>query len=165
MIHIFAVTKDRVIKENLMLEQLNNESFEWYWVDFDTPTKSEAALLDSYFHFHPLAIEDCLYLLQRPKLDHYDDYSFFVFQALDEENLVPIELDLFLGKNFVVTYHHTHLTQIDEVMIQLKKSEKKLAEGSIAVCYEVLNKIVDYYFPLAYQLEEIVALRHQQNNY
>lgn len=156
MVHIFAITKEMTIKEDLTLDQLNDEAIEWYWVDFDRPTQSESYLLDSHFHFHSLAIEDCLFLLQRPKVDHYNEYDFFVFQALDEENMEPIELDLFLGNNFVVTYHNTHLAQIDEVLIKLKQSEIKQSEGSTVVCYEVLNKIVDYYFPHVYQLEDMI---------
>ena len=156
MLNTFAMMKDKTIKEGLTLDQLMKDDIEWYWVDFDCPDKNESALLDTHFHFHPLAIEDCLYLLQRPKLDQYEEHHFFVFQALDEDNMVPIELDLFLGNNYVITFHHTHLTQIDEVKIHLQNTPKKLAEGSIAVCYEILNKIVDYYFPFVYHLEDMI---------
>ncbi|WP_342746489.1 hypothetical protein [Sutcliffiella horikoshii] len=29
--------------------------------------------MDNTFHFHPLAIEDCIHRLKRPKLNHYAD--------------------------------------------------------------------------------------------
>jgi magnesium transporter len=45
-------------------------------VDFDQPTDVEVALLSTFFHFHPLAIEDCLHRLQRPKVDYYMDIIF-----------------------------------------------------------------------------------------
>lgn len=44
-----------------------------------------------------LAIEDCLHLQQRPKLDHYENHHFFVLHAIDQQILQPKEIGLFLG--------------------------------------------------------------------
>lgn len=61
-----------------------NRKFEFkkykrFWVDFDAPTEEEAKCLADIFHFHPLAIEDCINkVLQRPKLDYYDDHTFLL---------------------------------------------------------------------------------------
>lgn len=155
MIHTFAITKDMKIKEGLALHELNKQDIEWYWVDFDCPNHEEARLLDTHFHFHHLAIEDCLYLLQRPKLDYYDGYSFFVFQALNGE-IQPIELDLFLGSNYIVTFHNIHLSQTEEVKVKLKANDKLWSEGSLSICYHILNSVVDHYFPVVYRLEDII---------
>ncbi|PKM94099.1 MAG: magnesium and cobalt transport protein CorA [Firmicutes bacterium HGW-Firmicutes-1] len=156
MIHTLALTKDMKLIEDLELSELDNENIEWYWVDFDCPNKDEAMLLDTHFHFHPLAIEDCMYLLQRPKIDSYDDYIFFVFQALKEDDLEPIELDLFLGSNYAVTFHNIHLSHIDVIDLKIKSDDRIWSEGSLAICYHILNKIVEDYFPVVYRLEDVI---------
>ncbi|MBZ5797787.1 hypothetical protein K8353_48045, partial [Burkholderia contaminans] len=54
------------------------EDYIWIWADFNEPTDQESELLTSYFHFHPLAVEDCMHVLQRPKLDYYENVQFLV---------------------------------------------------------------------------------------
>ncbi|MBC8060473.1 MAG: magnesium and cobalt transport protein CorA, partial [Clostridiaceae bacterium] len=85
MIRTLAITKDLKLINDLPFEKLNDTTIKWFWVDFDSPTSEEAELLNTHFHFHQLAIEDCLDDLQRAKLDYYEDYSFFVLHALSEK--------------------------------------------------------------------------------
>ncbi|WP_373459024.1 CorA family divalent cation transporter [Peribacillus sp. V2I11] len=61
----------------------------WFWVDFDTSNDEVALLLKNHFDFHPLAIEDCLHFLQRPKLDYYGGYNFFVLHTFNQYSLAP----------------------------------------------------------------------------
>ena len=78
MIRTIGFTKDDALMFDFPLSDIHTGIFQWYWVDFDRPNEEEIAYLDSFFNFHPLAIEDCLLGLQRPKLNYYDDYTFFV---------------------------------------------------------------------------------------
>lgn len=87
MIRTLGITTDHKIECDFPLEDIKKKAFEWYWVDIGEPTKEEENLLSSYFHFHPLAIEDCLQGLQRPKLDHYNEHVFFVIHTFNEETL------------------------------------------------------------------------------
>lgn len=156
MLHTLAVTKDFKLKKNLPLDKLNSDDIEWFWVDFDSPNESESQLLETNFHFHQLAIEDCLHHLQRPKLDFYDGYSFFVLHALNESTLSPEEVDLFIGKNYIVSFHNAHLAELDEVWLKLNTTESTWSEGSIYVYYQILDKLVDHYFPAVYKLEDYI---------
>lgn len=115
MIHTLAITNDLKLIKDLSLSELNNNNISWFWVDFENCTLEESELLDSHFHFHKLAIEDCLHDLQRAKLDYYDGYSFFVLHALNEKTLSPEEVDIFLSGKFIVTFHYTSLTEFDEI--------------------------------------------------
>jgi magnesium transporter len=89
LLHIVAIGKDLKLRNNLNIEDIKDQSIKWYWVDFDCPTDDESNLLESFFNFHPLAIEDCFHHLQRPKIDRYDDYNFLVVHALKQEDLSP----------------------------------------------------------------------------
>ncbi|MCM3131011.1 MULTISPECIES: magnesium/cobalt transporter CorA [unclassified Paenibacillus] len=153
MLRTIAVMNNFELVKNVPLDKLQDPEIKWFWVDFDIPTEGEAIFLDTYFHFHPLAIEDCLHLLQRPKLDHYDDVHFFVLHAMNQKSLAAEEVDLFLGKNFVVSFHHKESKEVNEVWNRI--TEKNLIEkGPMFVAYLIMDKLVDYYFPSLYQIED-----------
>ncbi|EPD49446.1 magnesium and cobalt transporter CorA [Paenisporosarcina sp. HGH0030] len=154
MIRTFGVTADSQLEMDFPLEDLHKKSFDWYWIDFDKPSATEWALLDSFFHFHPLAIEDCLHRLQRPKVDYHDGYHFFVVHTLNEETLEAEELDLFVGKNFVVTFHHNTVQELDLVREKLQRDASFWERGAIYAMYQILDKVVDSYFPLVYKIED-----------
>ena len=78
MIQIIAVTTENEIITNVSIDDVDFGKLKWWWIDFNVPTENEIEKLDTILHFHPLAIEDCILSLQRPKLDYYDDFSFFV---------------------------------------------------------------------------------------
>lgn len=158
MIHTVAITNDMQLKRDLPLNELSGPNIKWYWIDFDCPNESESALLDTHFHFHHLAIEDCLYFLQRPKLDFYDNYNFFVLHALNNNELTPHEVDVFVGSNFIVSYHKTHLGEIEEVWLKFNASENTLFDGSMYIFYKILDKLVDHYFPAVYKLEDQINM-------
>jgi magnesium transporter len=156
MIQTLAVTTDFKLIENLPLEKLNAESITWYWVDFSCPSAEETLLLETHFKFHPLAIEDCLHVLQRPKLDYYEGYNFFVLHSLNANTLKAEEIDLFVGKNFVVSFHLKETKEISEAKEKLFASEPLWKEGSTYVAYLIFDKLVDHYFPPVYNLEDYI---------
>ncbi|CAG7649299.1 magnesium/cobalt transporter CorA [Paenibacillus allorhizosphaerae] len=154
MIRALAVTKNQEVIKDIPLEQLSEPDIQWYWVDFHKPTETEALLLEQFFHFHPLAVEDCFHLLQRPKLDHYEDVHFFVLHALNSATLAAEEVDLFLGTNFVVTFHFTHLDEIEDAWSRIAEQKQGADKGHLYAAYLVMDKLVDQYFPSVYQLED-----------
>ena len=61
---------------------LNIETIIWgdlTWVNIEAATEREIAWLDDTYHFHPLALDDCISRKQIPKIDSYPGYLFFVF--------------------------------------------------------------------------------------
>ena len=58
------------------------------WRHFNNPTEEDFDFLRDRFHFHPLDIEDCKSVNQRPKIDIYDDYYFLIlhFPDFDRQN-------------------------------------------------------------------------------
>ena len=98
------------------------------WVDLEKPTASEArAVLEDVFHFHPLSIEDCLTASASPKVEEYapkegdlfTQYLFMVIHAVDysrkDGRFATSELDFFLGKNFLVTFHEAPMRSVTVV--------------------------------------------------
>lgn len=152
-----AVNKNDTISTDLLLHQLGQPDIQWYWVDFNAPTEEEAMLLEQYFHFHPLAIEDCLHLLQRPKMDHYDDLHFLVLHAMNQQTLAAEEVDLFIGKNFIVTFHLNDSKEIADAWQRTCEQQSLAEKGHLYAAYIVMDELVDQYFPAVYQLEDQLA--------
>lgn len=154
MIRTIAVTQNNQLKKDLEVSELVNGNFRWFWIDLNQPTQEEMELLKDPFQFHPLAIEDCIHTLQRPKLDYYEGYAFFVTQSIKPQTFTRDEIDFFLSRTYCVTFHHHPSTEIEEVWkrFSLEKDMKKWDPSH--VLYYVLDKMVDNYFPLVYQIED-----------
>lgn len=157
MIYTLAITKENKIIENLSLTELQSKEIKWYWVDFSKPKEEESNLLETHFGFHPLAIEDCLHFIQRPKLDHYEDYSFFVFHSIEQNSLEITEVDCFLGKNYVVSFHKIPSREIEKVKKMIKEASDVDDWKAVDVLHELVDNLVDMYFPIAYQLEDKIT--------
>jgi magnesium transporter len=154
LLRIMAVTEDQEWLEDLPLHKLMDTNIKWFWVDFDCPTEDEVFLLDSYFHFHPLAIEDCMQLLQRPKVDHYDETHFFVIQAIYPDTFKAVEINLFLGPRGIVTFHSTPSPEIEETWRRIREPTTKENRDHNYVAYLIIDKLVDNYFPTLYKIED-----------
>ncbi|MGX9136489.1 magnesium/cobalt transporter CorA [Rummeliibacillus sp. JY-2-4R] len=165
MIRTLGVTNDQQLIMDFPLEEIKQGKFDWYWVDFEKPSATEDVLLDQFFHFHPLAIEDCLMRLQRPKLDYYDDYHFLVAHKINEETFEAEEVNLFVSPNFVVTYHKSFVPEFDVVRKRLMSRPQTWERGTLFVMYQAIDKIVDSYFPMVYNIEDHLNEIEDQLNY
>lgn len=154
MFKTLAVSKNHVVVKDVEISKLVDGDFLWYWIDFYEATEEEIEFLSNPLHFHPLAIEDCRYHLQRPKLDYYDGYTFFVTQALNQGTLEREEVDFFLSDHYVVTYHHRPSQEINQVWTRLSQSANIKKWDPSHVLYDAIDKMVDNYFPPVYQIED-----------
>lgn len=154
MIRTIAVSQQQELVIGRSISELMTGSFLWYWIDFDQATKEEAEFLREPLHFHPLAIEDCIFTLQRPKLDYYSENTFFVTQALNQKNLSREEVDFFLSSTYIVSFHHNPSPEIDEIWNRISLSVNLERWSPTHVFYSVLDKMVDNYFPLVYTIED-----------
>lgn len=155
MIRTIAVSKDYQLLKDLRISELLKGDFLWYWIDFDQPSTEEFELLHNPLRFHPLAIEDCIYHLQRPKLDYYENHTFFILQALSPDS-VREEVDFFVSEKYIVTFHHNPSSEISEVRSRISLAEGLEKWDPSHVFYHILDKMVDNYFPLVYQLEDLL---------
>ncbi|MER2260572.1 MAG: magnesium/cobalt transporter CorA [Psychrobacillus sp.] len=154
MISTIGRTVNQEIIFDFPLEYIETNELDWYWVDIAQPTKEEEQLLSSFFQFHPLAIEDCLQMLQRPKLDHYGDYEFFVLHAFNEKKMEAEELNLFVGKDFVVSFHFPPMQELQEARERIKNNPRDWERGTMLITYNIVDKVVDTYFPIVYHIED-----------
>jgi magnesium transporter len=121
------------------------------WVDVADPTSQDFDELAKEFGFHPLSIEDCRHQHQRPKVEEYPGYYFIVLyeaELVQQDDLELRELNLFVGKNYLVTVHSRPIRAL-ELAERLWRSWTDLAErGTGLLAYLLIDSIVDDYMPL-----------------
>ncbi|MSU66865.1 MAG: magnesium/cobalt transporter CorA [Opitutus sp.] len=126
------------------------------WVDLAKPTEEETKfVLETVFQFHPLAIEDCVAPSSLPKVEDYEDYLFIVTHAVDftrTEKFNSTELDLFLGRDYLVTFHTAPLRSVTVQMERLAKSAGVGPRGPDRIAHTLIDLLVDNYAPVIEEL-------------
>jgi magnesium transporter len=133
------------------ISDLCSESPNIVWVDVSDPTSKDFEDLAEEFGFHPLSLEDCQKAHQRPKVEEYQGYYFIVLyeaELTDQLDLELRELNIFLGKNYLVTVHSQPIRAI-ETAERLWRGWTDLANrGPGLLAYLLIDTIVDDYMPL-----------------
>src|SRR6266404_408013 len=145
------------------------------WVDLENPTSQETKfVLEDVFHFHPLSIEDCVSVSPLPKVEEYNPkeedrfapYLFMVIHAVDYSRkdcvFATSELNFFLGKNFLVTYHEAPLRSVAQTEEQAVKGTMQIARAPDRVAHTLLDSIVENYKPALEELSLEIAELEQQ---
>lgn len=128
------------------------------WVDVEKPTDKDMAFLEKCFSFHPLAIEDCMASIQRPKIDRYDNYLFIVLHAatlgLHKDKATSLELDSFIGENYVVTVHLKPIPSVSSTWKRCIKNSGIVSRGAAYLFYFLSDALVDNYSPILEKLDK-----------
>ena len=155
MIQSFILSDGKVVGRDLELEALrlvHGDKGLVLWVNLSNPTPEETkAILEGVFQFHPLAIEDCVAPSSLPKVEDYEDYLFLVMHAVDfnrAEKFTTTELNLFLGREFLVTFHPAPLKSVAAVVERCAKATGIVARGPDRLAHFVLDALVDNYKPV-----------------
>jgi len=140
------------------------------WVDLERPTPAEGKfVLEDVFHFHPLSIEDCVKVSPSPKVEEYlpkegdrfTPYLFMVIHGVDYSRkdgvFATSELDFFLGKNFLVTYHEVPLRGVQSTEERCVRGTMHIARAPDRVAHTLLDSIVENYKPALEELSLEIA--------
>ncbi|HUR63144.1 MAG TPA: magnesium transporter CorA family protein [Candidatus Thermoplasmatota archaeon] len=127
------------------------------WVRLEGLEQQRLENLGATFNLHPLAIEDVRNHRQRPKVEDYPDLTFVVVRVprLAEDGMQWLTVGLFLGPDFLVTACTDPVAELDAVEKRLVSARPSPKTSSIDhVFYQVLDAIVDAYFPAMDDLED-----------
>ncbi len=131
------------------------------WVDMESPTPEETDLLASGFSFHPVTVEACREVTSQPLIHGFDDYLFMVIHAVNIQTRAvtvdTLEVDIFWGKTFVLTYHQVPVKSITEIRDQCAKDgERLLSRGAAFFMHAVVDKIIDNFTPTLNRIEYLI---------
>lgn len=132
------------------------------WVDFVNEPPETCLPILLGFGFHPLAIDDALQETHSPKLDDWGDYLYIVLNYMNaEENgdaweTEVDELDIFLGKNYIVTHHDHQIAAIDETWAACDRDERNVQGGPDHLLYKVADNLVAAYMPAVEKIDSAI---------
>ncbi|MEP6788828.1 MAG: magnesium/cobalt transporter CorA [Acidobacteriota bacterium] len=136
------------------------------WVDLrgDSDEEVEIAkdVLGNVFKFHYLTIEDCLETRNQPKIEGFPDYIYFIVHGVKADettstNFVTKELDGYLGKNYVITFHVEKFQSIKNVKAQLRTSTFACTRGPAYLMHQILDRLVDLYMPVVDDFDNTIS--------
>ncbi|HTD66137.1 MAG TPA: magnesium/cobalt transporter CorA [Candidatus Limnocylindria bacterium] len=174
MIRSFAFTTQGKLHsldlERFLMPTLLSDTNLFLWIDLESPSPEDIKfILEDLFHFHPLSIEDCVKESQSPKVEEYSpkegdrfaQYLFMVIHAVDYSRAGGVfgtsELDFFLGKNFLVTYHTVPLRGVVQVEEMCVKGLLGIARAPDRVAHRLLDALVENYKPALEELSIEIA--------
>ena len=139
---------------------INNAEF-LIWIDIENPGKENMQFLRDHLHFHPLDIEDCLSVIERPKLDEYDDYLFIVLHfplfVKQSRVTVPDQVSIFIGKDYLVTLHSGELKPLAKLFRDCQLNEDARQENMKSpgyILYRIVDRLIDYCLPILNKIME-----------
>lgn len=141
---------------------------ELLWIDLNQEenTASVEQFLTQHFGFHPLAIDDALNENHLPKVDDWETYLYIALRDLvyeaDATTIAMPELDLFLGQQYLVTYHLEEITAVDRVWQLCQRNNRWLQHGADHLLYRLIDEIVNNYTAVLEQLESHITLLENQ---
>lgn len=129
----------------LKIKTYNNIS----WVNIVEPTAEDLQYLKSNYKFHPLDFKDVTGESQRSKIDIYPSYTFIVLRFpityKDSHLIGSHEIDIFLGKDYLVTVQRNKLKTLDQYFYKVAnhhKLQQEIFSGKAALLfYHILKEL------------------------
>ena len=155
MIESFVFSEGKLVSHNLEWEALRLARADKgliLWIDLTAPTEEETKqVLEQLFEFHPLAIEDCVTRSELSKVEDYEDYLFLIVQSASagtEKSVQIHELNMFLGKEFLVTFHQDAIPALTLLKERVAKGVAAQARSADRLAHQVLDLAADSYLPV-----------------
>lgn len=128
------------------------------WIDMVDPKETEQQILRDVFKLHPLTIEDMIADAATPKIERFDGYLYMVFHGLvdgAEKTGQPktCDLDVFLGKNYLVTSHGEGFSAERAVRSHVQNDPAPFKQGPAYLCYLVVEHMTERFLPLMERLD------------
>jgi len=164
MIRALYRTQDGVFRADLtpekFAEALKDERG-LLWVDFvDTPPDVDAPILLDTFGFHPLAVDDALQETHVPKVDDWYQFVYIVLLAVEFDSLPvdlkALELDVFLGRNYIVTHHDRPISAVERVWWSCQRNERHTQGGADHLLYALVDELVAQFMPVVEKIDEAI---------
>jgi magnesium transporter len=117
-------------------------------LNFYKPSREEISSLVDLIGIHPLSVEDCFDDKQVPKIEHFSNNTFVLFNAFTytQKELFIDEINLFIGKNFLITvsgHNSGERKPLNDVVNAIESDPKNAKAGPGFLMHMVLDHLVD----------------------
>jgi len=128
---------------------INTSSVTWINVD----GVHDASVMEDfgkYFNLHPLLLEDIMNTEQRPKVEDFGEYMYFVLKMLylnDHDNICSEQVSIVLGKDFVISFQERSGDVFDSIRQRIRNKKGRIRNfHADYLMYALIDSIIDHYF-------------------
>jgi len=117
--------------------------------------------LGNCYDIHPLVLEDIVHTDQRPKMEDFEKYIYFVLKMLyfdDKTHEIQSEqISLILGQNYVLSFQEKTGDVFNLVRERIRKGKGRIRKmGPDYLAYSLVDAIIDNYFIILERIGEKV---------
>lgn len=129
------------------------------WFNFYKPSKEVLSSLVGKLDIHPLSVEDCFDEEQVPKIEYFAGNTFIIFNSFSyaSRSLFIDEVNLFIGKNFLITvsgHHSDERKPLNNITDLIEKGNTNAKAGPDYLMHIVLDWLVDEKYKAFDDMEE-----------
>jgi magnesium transporter len=118
------------------------------WFNFFQPSREVLCSLIDKVGIHPLSVEDCFDEEQVPKIEYFLNNTFIIFNSFTyvDKSLFIDEVNLFIGKNFVISVSGQHADDrrpLNNIADVVEKGNTNAGKGPEYLLHIILDWLVD----------------------
>lgn len=128
------------------------------WVDLAGYTATDLDEIAALLRLHPIGVRVALSAWQRPRLDLFGGHFFLSATVAGVEprayRVTAGELDLFVGRNFLLSVHKQPLPFLTDVLARARGNPDVIRLDSAFLLYILLDELIAHYNRLMEHLED-----------
>jgi magnesium transporter len=140
------------------LQQIVAEDANLAWIDLSEYSEQELRAVAELLCIPEPGIRTALASWQRPMLDTADDMFWVAVTVAhadgDRRRVQASQLDLFVGRNFLLSAHKVPLPFVDRILSRARRSPELVRLDSVFMLYIVLDELIHYYEGLGEHIDD-----------
>jgi len=138
----------------------------YVWFNFYQPSREVLSTMVEKLGIHPLSVEDCFDDEQVPKIEHFINNTFIIFNSfsyLDKELFID-EVNLFIGRNFLITvsgHNSDSRRPLDKLEEVIDNGHSNAKSGPDFLLHIVLDWMVDAKYKAFDTMEEELEIAEE----
>lgn len=150
------ITERNDINASDCRDYLSQDSFTWIHVQ-GQPRPSLLLEFGRLFNLHPLALEDVINIGERSKTEFYENQVMVILGMPIKKGtqIINKQISLFLGKNFLVSFHNGNTDPFRAVRRRLHHPDAALRNHKIDyLLYVLVDVTIDNCFPILDEFDD-----------
>ncbi len=148
------------------LQEIISHDSNFVWVDLSDYTPDDLRTMAELLGLNRVAVHVALSPWQRPRLDSFGDHYFVAATVarIDHSTfrIQAGQLDLFVGKNYLVSAHKLPLPFRDNIVARSRHNPELLDLNASYMLYIVLDELLAYYEELSEEVRGNVEAAEEQ---